>query len=82
MGDPLDDFPVDPSAAQRDLRLAKRAVITHAAQEWPTGTFCANCRDRHPCVLRRWGLAVLHAVGWTDADIAELVRRAAAGEVP
>jgi hypothetical protein len=80
--DPLDDFPVDPSTVHRDLRLAQRAVVVHTAEEWPTGTFCVNCHDRYPCVLRRWGLAVLHAAGWTEADIAELTRRAAAGEMP
>jgi hypothetical protein len=80
--DPLDDYPVDPAEAQHDRRHAQMAVVIHAPEDWPTGKFCRNCHARWPCRLCRWGVQVLQAAGWADADIVALVRRAEAGELP
>jgi len=80
--DDLDDYPVDPERAHLDRDAAVKAVVIHQGLAWPSGELCANCHAPWPCRLRRWGTAVLHAVGRTDEDIAELVRRAKAGDVP
>lgn len=72
----------DPAGVNEDVRLAQRAVIVHQAEDWPAQKLCRNCHQRAPCPLHRWGLKVLLAAGWTDVDIAELVARANAGDVP
>lgn len=80
--DPLDELSVDPERVEQDLGLAQRAVVIHQGELWPTGRFCRNCHARWPCRLYRWGHLVLWLAGWREADIAHLVRRAEAGEVP
>ena len=80
--DPHDGYPVQLDRVQEDVPLAQRAVIVHQPEQWPAGCFCRNCKARWPCRLHAWGLTVLQAAGWTGVRIAELVRRAGAGEVP
>jgi hypothetical protein len=70
VGDLTDDYPVDPANVERDAGLARWAVRVHRPQEWPAGRFCVNCRQRWPCRLARWGVAVLVAAGWSEQDIA------------
>jgi hypothetical protein len=76
------DYPVDPERAHLDRHAAIKAVVVHQGLSWPSGELCANCHAPWPCRLRRWGAAVLRAVGRTDEDIADLLRRAKAGDVP
>ena len=77
-----DEYAVPDSPTAEDARVAQKAVVIHAPQQWPRGRYCVNCHDAFPCRLHRWGRRVLEAVGWTDRDVAELVRRAAAGDRP
>ncbi len=78
----LEEYPVDPEHLDRDVGLAQKAVVIHAPEQWPSGTYCTNCHDRHPCRLHRWGRQVLCLAGWRDAEVTALLRRAAAGDVP
>jgi hypothetical protein len=65
-----------------DVALAQRLVITHQPEDWPTRRYCQNDHYSWPCRLHAWGSAVLQAAGWPEEDIAELVVRAKAGEIP
>jgi hypothetical protein len=78
----LDEFRVPLDVTAQDLACAKRLVVVHQAEEWPTGRFCRNDHTRHPCRLYRWGVNVLLAGRWSEADIAELVGKVKAGELP
>jgi hypothetical protein len=80
--DELDEYPVDTVNAERDVRYAQKALVIHQGEDWPTGRFCRNCHARFPCRLARWGVRVLVAAGWTSRDMAHLVERAEAGDVP
>ena len=77
-----DEYPVEPSTVDGDLRFATKAVIIHQPGDWPTGDFCRNDHARWPCWLYQWGVDVLTAAGWSEQKIAELVRRVEAGEAP
>jgi hypothetical protein len=78
----VSDYPVDLEAVRADLSYAKRAVVIHQGEDWPSGRFCRNCHARFPCRLARWGMSVLQVAGWTSERIAELPRKAEAGDVP
>jgi hypothetical protein len=80
--DELDEYPVDMVNAERDVRYAQMAVVVHQGEDWPSGRFCRNCHARFPCRLARWGFRTLAAAGWTSRDMARLVERAKAGDVP
>ncbi len=80
--DDPDDVPVDAATAHLDVRFAQRAVVVHGPEVWPGGAVCRNCHAAWPCRVCRWGVAVLHAVGWTDEEIVALVDRARNGDVP
>ena len=60
-----------PSA--EDVRLARYAVLTHAAEDWPHGVFCRNCRAPFPCVLHRWGRRMLTLAGWSSGQIDRMI---------
>jgi len=77
-----DEYPIELDRVHDDVPMAQRAVIIHQAEHWPTGLFCRNCHDRWACRLYRWGQRVLVAAGWSEQDIADLVVRASAGELP
>ncbi len=77
-----DDVQVDLAAAHCDVRFAQRAVVVHGPELWPSGRICRNCHAPWPCRTCRWGVAVLHATGWTDEHIVSLVERAKKGDVP
>jgi hypothetical protein len=77
-----DEYPVDPDRAEQDLTYGQMAVVIHQPEDWPTGPLCRNCRGHWECPLHRWGVRVLLAAGWTNEDMAELVRRAEQGHVP
>lgn len=55
------------------VQLAQRLVCVHAAQSWPSGDYCVNCRRLSPCPLARWGGEVLAAAGWSPADVTRLI---------
>lgn len=78
----LVDYSMEPAEAQRDLRYAQMAVVIHQGEDWPAGRVCRNCHAPFPCRLARWGGRVLTLVGWTPLDVAYLLERAKAGEVP
>jgi hypothetical protein len=64
------DYPVYLETIRQDLPYAKRAVVVHQGEDWPSGRYCRNCHARFPCRLARWGLGVLGAAGWTSERIA------------
>ncbi|MEH0843074.1 hypothetical protein V6U81_11875 [Micromonospora sp. CPCC 205711] len=57
-----------------DVRLAVRAVVVHAAEEWPNGPLCRNDGATYPCRLHRWGRRVLETHGLNERQIDALVR--------
>ncbi|BCJ58308.1 hypothetical protein [Micromonospora endophytica] len=76
--DPIDqilgDLPVPTSLTPEDVRLAVRAVVVHAAEEWPTVALCRNDGARFPCRLHRWGRRVLLAHGLNERQLDALIR--------
>ncbi|QLQ39538.1 hypothetical protein [Micromonospora robiginosa] len=76
--DPIDqilgDVPVPATLTPEDVRLAVRAVVVHAAEEWPAGPKCRNDGAAFPCRLHRWGRKVLEAHGLNERQIDALVR--------
>lgn len=76
--DPIDqilgEVPVPATLTPEDVRLAVRAVVVHAAEEWPAGPKCRNDGAAYPCRLHRWGRRVLTAHGLNDRQIDALVR--------
>ncbi|WP_231921248.1 hypothetical protein [Micromonospora auratinigra] len=62
------------SLTPEDVRLAVRAVVVHAAEEWPAGPKCRNDGAAYPCRLHRWGRRVLEAHGLNERQIDALVR--------
>ncbi|MFG2166909.1 hypothetical protein [Micromonospora chersina] len=76
--DPIDqilgEVPVPASLTPEDVRLAVRAVVVHAAEEWPAGPKCRNDGAAYPCRLHRWGRRVLEAHGLNERQIDALVR--------
>jgi hypothetical protein len=74
-------LPTATRAARDELRLAVRAVLIHNAQYWPGGVYCGNDRSPFPCRMRRWGERALLSAGWTEEQIAAMVKQAN-GTVP
>lgn len=76
--DPIDqilgEVPVPAQLTPEDVRLAVRAVVVHAAEEWPAGPKCRNDGAAYPCRLHRWGRRVLAAHGLNERQIDALVR--------
>ncbi len=76
--DPIDqilgELPVPTSLTPEDVRLAVRAVVVHAAEEWPSGSLCRNDGARFPCRLHRWGRRVLLAHGLNERQLDALIR--------
>ncbi|MGK5676086.1 hypothetical protein ACSNOB_24985 [Micromonospora sp. URMC 106] len=76
--DPIDqilgEVPVPAPLTPEDVRLAVRAVVVHAAEEWPAGPLCRNDGVTYPCRLHRWGRRVLERHGLSERQIDALVR--------
>ncbi|MGW4501581.1 hypothetical protein ACWENR_23580 [Micromonospora sp. NPDC004336] len=76
--DPIDqilgEVPVPASLTPEDVRLAVRAVVVHAAEEWPAGPLCRNDGATYPCRLHRWGRRVLERHGLNGRQVDALVR--------
>ncbi|SCL53276.1 hypothetical protein GA0070606_2094 [Micromonospora citrea] len=76
--DPIDqilgEVPVPAPLTPEDVRLAVRAVVVHAAEEWPAGPLCRNDGATYPCRLHRWGRRVLERHGLNERQIDALVR--------
>ncbi|MEV6816654.1 hypothetical protein, partial [Micromonospora sp. NPDC051296] len=76
--DPIDqilgELPVPTPLTPEDVRLAVRAVVVHAAEEWPTGALCRNDGARFPCRLHRWGRRVLLTHGLNERQFDALIR--------
>ncbi|WP_203992332.1 hypothetical protein [Micromonospora lutea] len=76
--DPIDqilgELPVPTPLTPEDVRLAVRAVVVHAAEEWPSGALCRNDGARFPCRLHRWGRRVLLDHGLNERQLDALIR--------
>ncbi|WP_433531700.1 hypothetical protein ACQPYA_06315 [Micromonospora sp. CA-263727] len=76
--DPIDqilgELPVTTPLTPEDVRLAVRAVVVHAAEEWPSGALCRNDGARFPCRLHRWGRRVLLTHGLNERQLDALIR--------
>ncbi|MDG4792925.1 hypothetical protein [Micromonospora sp. WMMD1082] len=76
--DPIDqilgELPVPTPLTPEDVRLAVRAVVVHAAEEWPSGALCRNDGARFPCRLHRWGRRVLLNHGLNERQLDALIR--------
>lgn len=76
--DPIDqvlgEVPLPPYVTAEDVRLAVRAVVVHAAEQWPAGSVCRNDGAPYPCRLHRWGRRVLTAHGLSERQIEALER--------
>ncbi|MGC5020407.1 hypothetical protein [Micromonospora sp. DT47] len=76
--DPIDqvlgEVPVPAPLTPEDVRLAVRAVVVHAAEEWPNGPLCRNDGATYPCRLHRWGRRVLETHGLNERQINALIR--------
>ncbi|GAA3745077.1 hypothetical protein [Micromonospora maritima] len=76
--DPIDqilgEVPMPAPLTPEDVRLAVRAVVVHAAEEWPAGPKCRNDGAAFPCRLHRWGRRVLEAHGLNERQIDALIR--------
>ncbi|SCE69119.1 hypothetical protein [Micromonospora mirobrigensis] len=76
--DPIDlilgEVPVPAPLTPEDVRLAVRAVVVHAAEEWPNGPLCRNDGAAYPCRLHRWGRRVLENHGLNERQIEALIR--------
>ncbi|MEV4488610.1 hypothetical protein AB0K04_00665 [Micromonospora coxensis] len=76
--DPIDlvlgEVPVPAPLTPEDVRLAVRAVVVHAAEEWPNGPLCRNDGASYPCRLHRWGRRVLENHGLNERQIEALIR--------
>ncbi|MFU8873104.1 hypothetical protein [Micromonospora sp. SL4-19] len=71
----LGELPMPWVVTVADVRLAIRAVLVHAPEEWPTGPLCRSDRTPYPCLLHRWGRRVLRSRGLADDVIDELATR-------
>jgi len=80
--DAMDEYLLERVMAEQNLRYGQKAVVIHQGEDWPSGRLCRNCHAVFPCGLARWGARVLEAAGWTSRDVAHLLERARAGEVP
>ncbi|WBB82212.1 hypothetical protein O7606_13080 [Micromonospora sp. WMMD882] len=76
--DPIDrvlgDLPLPTSVTPEDVRIAVRAVVVHAAEEWPSGPRCRNDGAAYPCRLHRWGRRVLETHGLSPRQVEALER--------
>ncbi|KXK59361.1 hypothetical protein AWW66_24780, partial [Micromonospora rosaria] len=76
--DPIDqvlgEVPVPAPLTPEDVRLAVRALVVHAAEEWPSGPLCRNDGASFPCRLHRWGRRVLETHGLNERQIDALIR--------
>ncbi|MEU1844966.1 MULTISPECIES: hypothetical protein [Micromonospora] len=76
--DPIDqilgEVPMPAPLTPEDVRLAVRAVVVHAAEEWPAGPKCRNDGAAFPCRLHRWGRRVLETHGLNERQIDALIR--------
>ncbi|MGK5738608.1 hypothetical protein [Micromonospora sp. URMC 103] len=76
--DPIDqvlgEVPMPAPLTPEDVRLAVRAIVVHAAEEWPAGPKCRNDGATYPCRLHRWGRRVLLAHGLNDRQVDALIR--------
>ncbi|WP_089156796.1 hypothetical protein [Micromonospora sp. NBS 11-29] len=76
--DPIDkvlgEVPLPAPLTPEDVRLAVRAVVVHAAEEWPAGPKCRNDGAAFPCRLHRWGRRVLETHGLNERQIDALIR--------
>ncbi|WP_446216177.1 hypothetical protein [Micromonospora sp. IBHARD004] len=71
----LGELPTPRFVTVEDVRLAVRAVVVHAPEEWPAGPLCRSDRTPYPCLLHRWGRRVLRSRGLPDEVVDELVAR-------
>ncbi|MGC4887256.1 hypothetical protein [Micromonospora sp. DT227] len=76
--DPIDkvlgEVPMPAPLTPEDVRIAVRAVVVHAAEEWPAGPKCRNDGAAFPCRLHRWGRRVLATHGLNERQIDALIR--------
>ncbi|WP_428961700.1 ribosomal eL19 family protein [Micromonospora fluostatini] len=70
----LGEVPVPAPLTPEDVRLAVRALVVHAAEEWPSGPLCRNDGASFPCRLHRWGRRVLETHGLNERQIDALIR--------
>jgi hypothetical protein len=77
-----DELPVELSTVDTQLPFAMKAVVVHQPEDWPTGKVCRNDHRPWPCQLYHWGHQVLWLAGWREAEIAGLVCRVEAGDLP
>ena len=77
--DPIDEalgeVPLPPYVTAEDAKFAVRAVVVHAAEQWPSGLMCRNDGATHPCRLHRWGRRVLTMYGLSEAEVDGLAER-------
>ncbi|MEU3453617.1 hypothetical protein ABZ671_08435 [Micromonospora sp. NPDC006766] len=71
----LGELPMPWIVTVEDIRLAIRAVLAHAPEQWPTGPLCRSDRTPYPCLLHRWGRRVLRSRGLPDDVIDQLATR-------
>ena len=69
------EIPIQARISREDVQFAVRAVVVHAAEQWPAGPLCRNDRHAYPCRLARWGRRVLTIRGLSDAEIEALIQR-------
>jgi hypothetical protein len=74
IGRALGDLPLPVPLTPEDVRIAVRAVVVHAAEEWPSGPRCRNDGLAYPCRLHRWGRRVLETHGLSPRQVDALVR--------
>ncbi|MFC0004332.1 hypothetical protein [Micromonospora siamensis] len=71
----LGELPLPWVVTAEDLKLALRALLVHAPEQWPTGPLCRADRTAYPCLLHRWARRVLRSRGLLDEVIDGLVER-------
>ncbi|MEU8262143.1 hypothetical protein AB0C02_16135 [Micromonospora sp. NPDC048999] len=71
----IGELPMPWVVTVEDVKLAIRAVLVHAPEEWPTGPLCRSDRTPYPCLLHRWGRRVLRSRGLPDGVIDRLAER-------
>ncbi len=71
----LGELPMPWIVTVEDIKLAIRAVLVHAPEQWPTGPLCRSDRTPYPCLLHRWGRQVLRSRGLPDDVIDKLATR-------
>ncbi|MFC7548112.1 hypothetical protein [Plantactinospora sp. GCM10030261] len=74
IGRVLGEVPLPRYVTAEDIRMALRAVVVHAAEQWPAGPKCRNDGAPYPCRLHRWGRRVLTGHGLSDRQVDALER--------